>query len=136
MRHQRTGLGCLCTHLSPLIRCRFLLGLAPGALSRRSAGNSLESARVKASESIPRLPVMSLALPLILALLILLFSTFRDACSLPRSDGGGGVVDLAGVREAGLLVSSTDRFVIAGGRGGGSAAAASDSNVILTKVPE
>lgn len=120
---------CLCTNLSPFIRCRFLLGLAPGVLSRLSA----ESARDNASGSIPRLPVMSLTLPLFLALLRLLFSPFRDACNLPRSDGGGGVANLEGVREAGLLVSSTGRFDIAGGSGG-SEAAGSDSNGIFTKA--
>lgn len=78
---------------------------------------------------------MSLTLPLFLELLKLLFSPFRDACNLPRSDGGGGVANLEGVREAGLFVSSTVRFDIGGGSGG-SVAAVSDSNVIFTKAPK
>ena len=85
-------------------------------LSRLSAGNSLESARDNVSASIPRFPTMSLTLPLALALLGLLFSPFLEACSRPRS-GGGGVANLAGVRVAGLFVSSTERLDTGGGKG-------------------
>ena len=104
------------TDLSAFILCRFRLGLAPGVLSRLSAENSLESARERVSASMPRFPAMSLTLPLALALLRLLFSPFREACNRPRS-GGGGVANRAGVRVAGLFVSSTDRFDTGGGKG-------------------
>lgn len=122
-------------NLSPFILCRFLLGLTPGVLSRLSAENSLESARDSVSGSIPRPPTKSLTLPLVLALLEFPFSPFRDACNLPRSDGGGGVAILEGVRVAGLSVSSADRFGTAGGKGA-ITAAGSGSIVMLVEAPK
>ena len=90
------------TNLSAFIRCLFLLGLAPDVLSRLSPESSLERARVKFSGSIP--PTLE-PRPLCRALLSLAPSPLFITWSVPRSDGGGGVAILDGVRTEGLIVS-------------------------------
>jgi len=91
-------------NLSPFILCLFLLGLAPGVLSLLSPVNSRERARDRASASILLPPPPSLRRVICLngLLFALPFSRPSLPCSRPRSDGGGGVDILAGVRQAGL----------------------------------